>query len=144
MEVDQAENRLRQLLSVSSFDFDAPNPMLGWQVFKDFVQEPVVTFDDGVLFQAGVYEFTGSEQFHFDFTRQFSIHDAKDEYDHMEQLSLLFLCDPNEKLRQIKTNRWAYDFPSLEAFFAEVESMDAFQSAMTINQWRCRVSQWDV
>ena len=144
MEVNQAEDRLRQLLAESGFDFNNPNPMLGWQVFKQFVQEPVAVADDGVLFQLGVYEFTGSEQCHFDFTRQFSVDDEKGEYDHMEQLSFLFLCDPTEKLRQIETNRWAYDFPALEAFFAEVEGMEAFQMAMAQDKWHCRVSQWEV
>lgn len=144
MRVEQAQDRLQQLLAQSGFDLEKPDPRLGWQTFKQFVQEPVEEADDGVLFQIGVYDFTGVEQCHFDFVRQFSLNDDNGEYDHMEQLHLEVLCDPTERLRQFGTNRWDFGFSSIDAFFAEVESIEAFQAAIEHSPWRCEVAQEEV
>ncbi len=57
------------MLTEGGFDWEKPDPELGWQVFKRFVQEPVSCAEEGTLFQIGVYNFTGMEQCHLDFVR---------------------------------------------------------------------------
>jgi hypothetical protein len=41
MTVDEAEDRLRQLLRDAGLDFERPSPLLAWEVFKRFATEPV-------------------------------------------------------------------------------------------------------
>src|SRR5262249_13764268 len=41
MTVDEAADRLRQLLLNAGFDFAHPRPELAWEVFKRFAAEPV-------------------------------------------------------------------------------------------------------
>jgi hypothetical protein len=47
MEVSQAANRLKQLLAERGFDMDHPRPRLGWDVFKQFANEPGNSFREG-------------------------------------------------------------------------------------------------
>lgn len=73
MKTTEAEPTLQRMMNAAGFDFTVPDPSLAWQVFKKFVENPVECADDGVLFQCGVYEFTGELLFYFDFCRQFAI-----------------------------------------------------------------------
>lgn len=131
------------MLSEAGFDFQEPNPRLAWRVFKEFVRRPVECADDGVLFECGVFTFAGDEQFWLDFTRQFSI-DVDGEYDHMIQLHCTFMCVPTAELRQLHTNLWAYDFDNLDEYFAAVESLTEFQTAIVQSNWSCVLHQGTV
>ena len=82
------ESRLKKLLRKSGFDPNHPDPQLAWRVFKEFSDQNVACAEDGFLFQAGSYHFTGSSLFYLDFVRQFSMQDETGEYDHMEQLHI--------------------------------------------------------
>ncbi|MED4224420.1 hypothetical protein [Neobacillus cucumis] len=52
-----------------------------WEIFKDFGRKPVEGIEDKeILFQCGVYDFTGEELFHLDFVRQFTVYDEDEHY----------------------------------------------------------------
>ncbi len=141
MHVDRAEARLIEILESITFDFKNPKPNIAWNAFKKFVAEPVECEDDGILFQAGCYNFTGETLFYFEFIRQFSINDKDGEYEHMEQLHLEFTCDTTPDLIALETNLWAYDFPSIEEFYNNVESLPEFKKGMNILNWNCEIYQ---
>ncbi|KGK81027.1 hypothetical protein [Clostridium sp. HMP27] len=126
IEVYEAEGVLSEMLSESGFDINNPNPKLAWETFKKFSKVKIDCADDSLLFQCGVYEFTGKELFHFEFVRQFSIEEGG-EYDHIEQLMLTIYFKPNAELKELETNLWTYDFNSIDQFFNEVEKMDYFK-----------------
>jgi hypothetical protein len=137
---DEAEQTLNEMLTAAGVDFDQPDPALVWRVFKDFSRIPVDCAEDGILFQCGVYAFSGTEQFHFDFTRQFTI-EEDGEYDHMEQLQCTLLAPPTDELRACKANLWSFDSPTLDAYFERVEAMPEFQLGIGRQGYRLDVTQ---
>ena len=48
------------------------------------------------LFQWGSYDWGDGKNLECDFTRQFVLYDVDGDYDHMEQLSLTLLFDPDD------------------------------------------------
>jgi hypothetical protein len=144
MRVNEAERRLGQLLLQNGFSFENPSPSRGWTVFKEFCREPVACGDDGILFQIGVYDFSGEALCHFHFVRQFSL-DANDgEHDRMEQLHLLFTCKPTDELKKLETSLWAYNFADLDSYFVAVENLSEFRKAMSHSPWNCQLYQEQV
>jgi len=144
MQTSEAEKRLKAMLADAGFDMKRPNPQLAWDVFKSFMQEPVDCADDGVLFECGIYDFTGKELFTWGLVRQFSI-DVDGEYDHMEQLHCTFRCAPTKELRKLEISLWAYDFGTMHEYFSKVEGLNEFQSPLQSPQnWTCEVEQWEV
>lgn len=141
MDVDEAEARLLEILKFSGFDSKKPDLNIAWRAFKKFVAEPVECADDGILFQTGCYDFTGERLFYFEFVRQFSVTDEDGEYEHMEQLHLEFTCTPTPELMTLETNLWAYDFPSKEEYFNNVESLKEFKKGLDIVAWNCEIYQ---
>ena len=141
--VQDAENVFRQMLIDEGHDLATLHPTTAWNVFKRFVQLAVNCTHDGILFQCGVYDFTGEDLFYFDFVRQFSI-DADGDYDHMEQLHCEFTCPPDETLRALETNLWAEEFDSLQDYFVAVESLREFQVALQYPSFSCTIYQEEV
>jgi hypothetical protein len=141
MQPSEAEEHLKSMLTAEGFDISNPNPQIAWDVFKSFVQKPVMCAEAGVLFQCGVFNFAGEELFYLDFVRQFSIDDQDGEYDHMEHLHCEFTTTPNEELRQLKRNLWAFDFHNIADYFTAVEDSSEFQTAMSYQDWNCKVEQ---
>ncbi|WP_251028817.1 hypothetical protein [Bacillus sp. ISL-18] len=87
-----------------------------WDIFKGFCKEPVDGEDDKeILFQCGVYDFTGEELFHFDFVRQFTVYD-EDDYSNMEQLHCEFLFKPTDELRNLEVSEWSMDYDDIDDF----------------------------
>jgi hypothetical protein len=144
MLVTEAEGQLKGMLKAEGFDISKPNPQIAWNVFKSFVQKPVECADDAVLFQCGTFSFTGKDLFYLDFVRQFSIDDEDGEYDHMEQLHCEFTCNPNKELNPLEKNLWSYDFKDLNDYFAAVENLSEFQTAINHQDWECLVEQEEV
>lgn len=122
----EAEEVLNEMLSESDFDINNPSPKLAWEIFKKFANLKVDCADDALLFQCGVYDFTGEDLFHFEFVRQFSF-EIDGEYDHMEQLRLTIYFKPNAELKELETNIWSYDFNSIDEYFNHVEKMNHFK-----------------
>lgn len=141
MEVSQAKSRLKTSLSKGGFDSNSPDPKIAWQIYKRFSQKKVACGDNGFLVQLGCYSFTGELLFYLDFVRQFSIYSEDGEYDYMEQLHIEFTRKPDEELKKIDTNLWAYDFDSLRSFFSAVENMREFQLAINYSGWKCDIYQ---
>ena len=126
MKVRKAKKCLSEMRADSGVDMKQPSVLSVWNVFKSFSQVEVDCADDSLLFQVGVFNFTGEDLFYLDFVRQFVI-ESGGEYDHMEQLHCEFLFKPEEKFREFNTNLWSYDCASFDDFFAKVEQFQEFQ-----------------
>lgn len=140
MKPSAAEGELKKMLLRAGFDFDSPDPKLGWNVFKEFCARPVEEVDNDFLWQMGCYDFTGERLCYLDFVRQFSFSEDG-EYSHMEQLHLEFTATPTEVLLPLERNEWAFGYPSLSDYFKKVESFPEFQMALKHNSWHVNLMQ---
>jgi hypothetical protein len=125
----EAESHYRHMLREAGFSEQRPDALLAWRVFKEFAGVPVECSEDALLFQCGVYGFTGRDLFHFGFVRQFTFEEGG-EYDHMEQLDCSLLFEADAELQQLETNLWSYDFSSAEEFFSAAEALPEFSMAL--------------
>jgi hypothetical protein len=114
-----------QLVKVG-YSNQKPDTLTAWNVFKAFSKVPVQCNEEGLLFECGVYSFTGEELFSLGFVRQFEFLDEDCEYDHMEQFHFIVYYKPCEELKKLQMNKWSFDFSSYDAFFTYIESLDAF------------------
>jgi hypothetical protein len=135
MAPSEARGRLESMLLAEGFQFDAPDPSLGWSVFKRFAALPVEGVEDGVLWQVGCYDFTSEKLCYLDFVRQFSF-DENGEYEHIKQMHLEFTAPPAPALSSLERNRWAFDYRSLDAYFTDVESFPEFRTALKWSPWK--------
>lgn len=126
IKASEAKDILINLLKESKFDFNNPDPKLAYQTFKNFSSMTVDCQDDALLFQCGVYDFTGEDLFYFEFVRQF-IFKVDGEFEHMEQVIFTLYYMPNSELDNLETNLWTYDCKCIEDFFCRLESMDCFK-----------------
>ncbi|MED1472018.1 hypothetical protein [Bacillus salipaludis] len=123
---------------------DTDNIKKIWDAFKGFCKEPVEGEEDKqILFECGVYNFTGEELFHFGFVRQFSIFED-DEYDHMEQLHCEFLFKPTDALRKLEVTEWSIDYDDLDAFFNHIENLHEFKIPLNLKPIRSEIYQEEV
>jgi hypothetical protein len=144
MQTSEAEEQLRMMLVAAGFDGQNPEPSVAWETFKSFVREPFDCADDGVLFECGVFNFTGEDLFYLEFVRQFSFDDDAGEYERMEQLHCTFTRLPTAELFTIQKNLWAYEFASLDEYFAAIENLQEFHIAMSQSQWKFELKQGEV
>jgi hypothetical protein len=115
-----------------------------WDVFKGFCKEPVEGEEDKeILFECGVYNFTGKELFHFGFVRQFSIYED-DEYDHMKQLHCEFLFKPTEELRTLEATEWSMDYDDLDVFLNHIENLQEFKVPLKLKPIKSEIYQEEV
>lgn len=137
--VKNAENYLKDKIGE-----DAEDIKKVWRTFKDFCKEPVEGEEDKeILFQCGVYDFTGEELFHFDFVRQFTVYD-EDEYPEMEQLHCEFLFKPTVELRKLEVSEWSMDFGELDDFFNHLEKLQAFNIPLNLKPIKVEIYQEQV
>ena len=144
MQIASAEARLHQMLTESGINPDNPSFLATWRVFKQFATEEVETASDGLLFQAGVYRFTGSERFTVDFLRQFEILYDDGDHDHFEQLHCEFLYEPTDELRALGSfTLWCFpsDGESIADWCEEVENRIEFQWASKLAPTQATVAQ---
>lgn len=146
MDPEDSEQVLRNMLVQNGLDFSNPDPLLAWEIFKQFVQLPISQpgVTEGVLFQCGVFDFTGQDLFYLDFVRQYEFSDEDGEYDHMEQVHCELNALPTSELELINTNLWAEDCDSLQDFCTQVESMNEFQVAVQHRPYTLEVSHEEV
>ena len=142
MEVSQAANRLKQLLAESGFHMDHPDPRQGWEVFKQFANEPVNCADDTLHCEISTSERSGTERCYFVLSRRFEINDEEKFYDHLEIVRLIFVADPTEAVRQYRMSLSTVGYRSLDAYFVAVESLPAFQVVAADISWQCEVKAW--
>jgi len=129
MKVREALPTLKQMMAEVGLDSTQLEPQQAWEVFKRFAARPVECASDGLLFQCGVYDFTGKPMFHFDFVRQFTI-EKRGDCDHIEQLHIEFLFEPTQQVRDMRFNKWSFDFQSLDEFFRFIEAHQEFRATI--------------
>lgn len=132
-----AEKYLKDLINK-----DLPDVKNVWEIFKSFGREQVEGEEEvALLFQCGVYDFTGEKLFYFDFVRQFSI----EEDGHMEQLHCEFVFNPTEELKKLETSEWYFDYEGeIENFYRNIENMKEFQIPMNSKPIRFNLYQEEV
>lgn len=126
MKTEKAEEFFKELLKKHGFDKKKPDLLTGWTVFKKMSAQPFDCAGDSLLFETGVYDFTGEALYYISLVRQFTI-DVDGEYDYLEQLHLEFTYQPEECLKDQKTIIQTYDFDDdFQMFFEAVEKAEAF------------------
>ena len=144
MQIAAAAARLRQRLIEPGINPNNPTFLGAWQVFKQFAAEAVDTASDGLLFQSGVYRFTGSERLTVSFLRQFELLYDDGDHDHFEQLSCEFLYEPTDELRAIGSfTLWCFpsDGESVADWCEAVENRIEFQWASRLVPSQAAVAQ---
>ncbi|WP_079414266.1 hypothetical protein [Paenibacillus ferrarius] len=95
IKLQDSEQKLKEMLDDNRLDV-----MNVWNTFKSFANQNVECAESALLFECGIYSFTGEERFHFSFVRQFVV-EEDGEYSHMEQLHCEFLYEPVEMLKSL-------------------------------------------
>lgn len=120
---------LIQMLNEADFDLRKPNPPIALGVLRRFATVQFDCADDAFLFQCGVYDFTGRDEYQLDFVRQFSF-EENGEYDRMEQLRCTIYFEPDPELRALESNLWSYDCASVSEFFEQASKMPGYTTAV--------------
>jgi hypothetical protein len=102
-----------------------------WSTFKSFGRVPVQGEEEvALLFQCGVYDFTGEELFYLDFVRQFTVYEG-DEESGMEQLHCEFVFTPTDELRKLEASEWYFDSDGdVDDFYTMVENLEEFTTPL--------------
>jgi hypothetical protein len=135
MRTEEAENRLRTLLTDAGVDVEHPSHAdvaRTWDVMERFAAEgvedaaPRDRAGDAFLAQYGIFALSGQGSFELDMTRQFSFEDADGEYEHMSQLNCTFEFTPTDELSVIEpATLWSWDAEG--DFFAEARTLPGFR-----------------
>jgi hypothetical protein len=140
--IDEADRYLKAMLVRAGVDLAAPDLATTWRVFQEFVDVPVDTASDMVLFQTGVYHFYGPDQFILDFLRQFEVEDDEGEHGYFEQLHCESLYEPVPELRALgEFNRWDEEDDSRSAFFRGIEARQEFVVPAAFTPVEVRIAQ---
>jgi hypothetical protein len=140
MRVDETERRLHDLLRAAGVDPEAATLAATWNVFREFVHEPVETASDGVLVQGGVYRFYRPERYIFDFLRQ--VQEPGD--DELEQLHCKFEFEPTPELRALGTfTEWWFldEGRPLDDYLDEIRARPEFEAVVGLTPVRGRIFQ---
>ena len=112
-----------------------------WETFKAFCKETVEGEEDKeILFQCGVYDFTGEDLFHFDFVRQFTVYE-EDEYSHMVQLHCEFLFKPTDELSKLEVAEWSMDYDDIDDFLNHIENLQEFKITLNLKPIKSEIYQ---
>ena len=130
MRINRQEARLRSLLAQHGATWEAPSPMAAWSAYREYGREVFGTSDVGLLFETGIYDFTGERKYYINLVCQFEISDGEGEFDHFEQLHCELTCAPEASLSDKDAILWSFDYESADAFLDAVEALPAFQAAM--------------
>jgi hypothetical protein len=133
MKTAEAADRIRQLLADAGITEQPPTPTEMWSVFKRFAREPVDCTDEYLLFQVGDSDVSGDS--YLDFCRGYRLAD-QDGHGWWEQTHAEFGVRLPHKLGYEQTDLFSSDLPSLDAFFAQVESMAEFQAGCQFRGWQ--------
>ncbi len=144
MAVTPQISRLHELLLQHSATGASVSAANAWAAFKEYGREVFGSEGTGLLFQVGVYKFSGEPLFYFDPIAQFEVTDDEGEHDHYEQLHCELTCPPNEILLNTSTNLWSFDYSTADAFFAAVEDLPQFQVAIKQTGYNLAVTYEDV
>lgn len=135
-QIDQAGEVLASLLAEERQSADVVEAMLRafgrFAVIRFAVPEGSDT--DGLLFQYGVYNFTGRPMFTLDLLRQFELRDHRGEYEAYRQAGYELLFVPTDRLTDLgEWESWWFDRPDieddLESWFAGVRANNVWTIA---------------
>ena len=138
MDVDEAAERLRQLLTDAGFDPDHPDPAVAWAAFKRFAAEPVDVPTTELWFEAGDGDPATDSPAYFDFVRMFT-HYPNDGAEWGEQVTAHFTAPPGVRLGLRGRSVQAADVSDLPPWFAAVEASPAFKAGVGFAGWSFEV-----
>jgi hypothetical protein len=133
LRVEEAREMLRELL-ISEQGSRGDPIAAAMQAFERFAsayfQVPDIPDPDGLLFQYGVFNFTGRPMFTLSFIRQFGQCDEFGDHEEYRQVGVEFLFEPDVLTSLGHHESWCFDGPDVSAtaaWFAEVKSDSVFQ-----------------
>jgi hypothetical protein len=138
--VKNAESYLKDKIGEDTDDIEKV-----WETFKAFCKE-LVEGEEGkeILFQCGVYDFTGEELFYFDFVRQFTVYE-EDEYSHMEQLHCEFVFNPSNELRKLEESEFYFEENGdIDDYFKDIEKLQAFNIPLKLKPIKLEIYQEEI
>lgn len=98
-----------------------------WEKFKELAVLPVEGEEEvEILFESGVYDFTGEDRFHYDFVRQISLNSG------MYHLRCEFIFEYEKALDYLEVSEWSMDYETTAEFFTEVEKLEAFKKGLQL------------
>ncbi len=127
--VEDAEPSFLAMLAQAGVDRAQPDVPKTWAVFKAFARLPVACAEDDLLVECGT-PLDESGPFRLSFKRQFVIEKGSG-YDHMEQLVCQFTYERHQELEDLHLSLWSMGFATLDAYFAHIEGLLAFQVPMS-------------
>ncbi|MGX9134153.1 hypothetical protein ACWV26_07190 [Rummeliibacillus sp. JY-2-4R] len=134
--VRNVESYLKNLISEDTDDIKN-----AWETFKDFCRETVEGEEDKeILFQCGVYDYTGEDLFYFEFVRQFTIYE-KDNNPHMEQLHCECILEPTDNLKKLEVSEWSMDYDDIDDFFNHIENLQEFKIPLNSKPVKLKIYQ---
>jgi hypothetical protein len=138
VDVDEAADRLRQLLADAGFDPDRPDPTVAWEVFKRFATEPVDVQTTELWFEAA--DGDPAEEFpaYFDFVRMF-MHYPDDGAEWGEQITVHFTAPPAVRLGMVRGTVQAEHVADPVAWFRAVEASPSFRAGVGYTGWEFEV-----
>ena len=102
---------------------------------------------DGLLYQFGLFKFSGDERFHLDLVRQFEVLDG-DEHDHYMQFHCELIFDPTPEMRTLgRFHDWYFysgDSPGPAGWLASIRGRQEWTVLPRAQPLEVRVSQEDV
>jgi hypothetical protein len=138
VDVDEAADRLRQLLSDAGFDPARPDPVVAWSAFKRFAAEPVDVQTTELWFEAADGDPAEDFPAYFDFVRMF-MHYPDDGAEWGEQITAHFTAPPSVRLGLGRGSVQAEDVTELAAWFRAVEASSAFRVGVGYTGWEFEV-----
>lgn len=104
---------------------DGLTPRAAWDIYKHRAADQSIC-SCGWLVEYGIYSFRGREEFSISFVRQFNALEAwNNEY---IQLSIVLHHTPTKELVALgRQNLWSFEYPTLTAFFSEIEARQDMQ-----------------
>lgn len=125
-ETEEAEVILKALLKEAGFHDEAPDLVTAWETFKKMCEYEFDCAEDELLFETGVYDFTGKELYYLYIVRQFTI-EVEGEYDYLEQLRMEFSYEPEGELKEMEEIISTFEFDDdFGEFIKAVEKSPAF------------------
>ena len=143
--ISEGERVLHEMLRVQGINPESPGPVgRVWDIFKSFVAVPFDTASDGVLYETGVFNFHGLDEFYLGFLRQFEVLDEDGEHQDYEQLTCEFRFPVSDETRSFgSVTRWWFtsDDEPWSAFVASVESRPEFTTLRFIAPQAASIQQ---
>jgi hypothetical protein len=132
--IANAETHLKQRIGNNTDDL-----IKVWETFKLFAKEDVEGEEEkAILFQCGIYDFTGEKLFYYDFVRQFN-----DEEDgHIQQLHCEFVFETLKEFKQLEASEWYFGSNGeIEEFLNEIENLEEFKIPLNHTPLRLNLYQ---